>query len=455
MRHVILAGILLAGSGCARAPAEGERARTGAATAPSNAPVADAEGMCSEHGVLEAVCPKCNPALATVFQAKGDWCAEHGFPESFCPICHPELGGRPAVDVSTKPGDGAPADGTKVRFKTRETARLAGIETVAATEALREAGVTAVVRVVYDASKLASVSAPAPGIVSGVRADVGARVRRGDPLATIQSATVGAGRAQEEAARSRVAAANVSLERQRDLLAAGVTSVREVQEAEQALSSANAELAALESQLGMVGGGSAGTYALVAPLSGEVTRRDVSIGMSVEGGAPLFEIVDASTMWAEVDVAERDLPLVAVANKVTIVLDTFPDRTFEGTIAYIAPTVSVETRTALARVELDNADRVLRGNMYGTARIAVTNARPTVTVPAAAVQNAKGVNLVFVRLAEDEFEARRVVVASRQGDEVRLAEGVVPGEVVVTSGSFMLKTETLKDSIGAGCCDVE
>lgn len=51
-------------------------------------PAADA--MCSEHGVLEAVCTKCNPALAPIFKAKGDWCEEHGFPESFCPICHPE-----------------------------------------------------------------------------------------------------------------------------------------------------------------------------------------------------------------------------------------------------------------------------------------------------------------------------------------------------------------------------
>jgi cobalt-zinc-cadmium efflux system membrane fusion protein len=61
---------------------------------------APAEGaMCKEHGVLEAVCTKCNPKLAPVFQAKGDWCAEHGFPESFCPVCHPERGGKPSLEV--------------------------------------------------------------------------------------------------------------------------------------------------------------------------------------------------------------------------------------------------------------------------------------------------------------------------------------------------------------------
>ena len=78
------------------------------------------EGMCKEHGVLEALCTKCNPGLAAVFKAKGDWCEEHGFPESICPICHPERGGRPAQEIASD--DGAPADGTKVRFKTKDAA---------------------------------------------------------------------------------------------------------------------------------------------------------------------------------------------------------------------------------------------------------------------------------------------------------------------------------------------
>ena len=58
---------------------------------PASRHTASQEGaFCKEHGVLEAVCTKCNPALVPVFKAKGDWCEKHGFPESFCPICHPE-----------------------------------------------------------------------------------------------------------------------------------------------------------------------------------------------------------------------------------------------------------------------------------------------------------------------------------------------------------------------------
>src|SRR5690349_15458438 len=108
----------LAGLSCGNEPtAKGAKPAAAAAAA-------DGE-ICKEHGVLESICTKCNPKLIPVFQAKGDWCPEHGFPESVCPICHPERGGRPAADVGT---DGAPADGTKVRLKATDTARIAGIE---------------------------------------------------------------------------------------------------------------------------------------------------------------------------------------------------------------------------------------------------------------------------------------------------------------------------------------
>jgi cobalt-zinc-cadmium efflux system membrane fusion protein len=117
--------------------------------------------------------------------------------------------------------------------------------------------------------------------------------------------------------------------------------------------------------------------------------------------------------------------------------------------------VDPATRTATARVALDNPDGRLRANLYGTATIEGETARAAVTVPSAAVQRAGDVWLVFVRQEVDTHVARRVQVLARQGDRVRVSGGVAPGDPVVTTGSFLLKTETLKDSIGAGCCDVE
>ncbi len=93
--------------------------------------------------------------------------------------------------------------------------------------------------------------------------------------------------------------------------------------------------------------------------------------------------------------------------------------------------------------------------MFAQARVSLGAARMTVMVPRAAVQRAKDVKLVFVRLAEDEFEARRVVLGVVDGNNVEITKGIRPGEDVATDGSFLLKTETLKGSIGAGCCDVD
>jgi cobalt-zinc-cadmium efflux system membrane fusion protein len=170
------------------------------------------------------------------------------------------------------------------------------------------------------------------------------------------------------------------------------------------------------------------------------------------GDEALFEVVDTSSMWAEVDVPEAALALVRSGQPVTIRLRPLGERTFEGTIQSIAPEIDPHTRTARARVPLENPDGVLRANMYGEAQIALEGER-SVVVPRSAVQRAKGRDFVFVRQISSEFEARRVKTGARDGEHVVIHEGVRPGEQVVTTGSFLLKTEILAGSIGAGCCE--
>ena len=198
-----------------------------------------------------------------------------------------------------------------------------------------------------------------------------------------------------------------------------------------------------------------GAYTLAAPLGGIVTQRNASIGTMVEAGPTLFEVVDPAFMWAEIDIREADLSVLRVGQAVVVTVDGLGDREFTGRIDYIAPAVDPKTRTVMARARLANPDGILRANMYARVRIAAGDARGSVAVPRKAVQRAFDVSLVFVRLAEDSYETRRVEVLPGSGEFVELAKGVRPGEIVVTEGSFLLKTETLKGSIGAGCCEVE
>jgi cobalt-zinc-cadmium efflux system membrane fusion protein len=411
--------------------------------------------MCTEHGVLEAVCTKCKPALIPVFKAKEDWCEEHGFPESFCPICHPDRAGRPTNEVASD-GDG-PAEGTMVRFKTKETARLAGLHFAKAIEQATSREVMATARVVYDATRVAQINPRMPGVVRAIQADVGAKVKAGTPLATIESADVGAEQSRLQAARARLQIAETNLARVESMRSEGISSERQVLEAQQEREVARAELRTAQTSLGMVGAAADGSsrYTLTSPLTGVVTHRGATIGRMVDGEDTVFEVVDASEMWIEIDVPEAELPLIALDQPVVVTIDGLPGREFKGTLSYIAPSVDSRTRTAVARIPIANSDGALRANSFGQARIAVTDPRASVLVPRSAVQRARSVNLVFVKVAEDAFEARRVKIAPGGGDPASVSGRIQAGEEVVTEGSFLLKTETLKESIGAGCCDVE
>ncbi len=440
--------LLVAGWGCTAGDAPP------AATAPARpaATAATADGLCT-HGVLAAVCPKCNPSLAPVFQSKGDWCAEHGFPESFCPICHPERGGRPVADTSS---DGAPPDGTKVRLATAEIAGKAGIRT--STAAVRPGGArihgAAVVQ--FDATRHADVYPRAPGVVRAIEVDVGSPVRAGVSLAKLESAAVAADQSRLGATTSRVQIAEDALARERALQADGIASRKSVVLAEQELAEARAELASTQAALGMVGGGAAGSrYAVTSPIAGTVIRRQATLGRLVDATTPLFTVADTRRVWLRIDVQEADVTALATGQAVSATMDGLPDRTFVGVIEYVSPEIDPRTRTVEARASLDNPDGALKVNMYGRAEIALGAQRETVMVPREAVQRAKGVALVFVRLSPSEYEARRVIVGLTDGDRVEVVRGVRAGEAVATQGSFLLKTETLKGSIGAGCCGTD
>jgi membrane fusion protein, heavy metal efflux system len=446
----LLLGLSLLAAGCGKGTKAGGEASSATTATPA---AAVAEDMCAEHGVLEAICTKCHPKLIPVFQAKGDWCAEHGFPMSVCPVHHPERGGRPAVEVSI---DEAPATGTMVKFRSLEIARDAGIETAPAVEGTAGAGIVATATLVADASHVAVVNPRAAGVVREIRADLGSRVKRGTPLVVLESSVVAEERSKLRAARARAAVAEANHRREKELYEKGVSALREVQEAEREWEAAKGEVAAATAALDMFGAadGDAGSYVLAAPIAGVVTKRTATVGTLVDLDDALFEIVDTASLWADIDVPEMLAPRVRPGQRVVLTVDGLPGREFHGTVDFVSPVIDPQTRTARARAAVPNQDGALRANMYARARILDPGAA-SVLVPRSAVQDARGVQIVFVQRALDAYETRRVRAVPAANDMVAIGSEVRPNELVVTTGSFLLKTETLKESIGAGCCEVE
>jgi len=124
-------------------------------------------------------------------------------------------------------------------------------------------------------------------------------------------------------------------------------------------------------------------------------------------------------------------------------------------VARVGSAVEPASRTVRVRVELPNRDRTLKAGLFVRARIDVTVETEALLVPSEAVQRVAEGSLVFVKRGETVFEPVAVKTGAPQGDLVELISGPEPGAEVVTTGAFLLKTEVMKESIGAGCCDLE
>jgi Cu(I)/Ag(I) efflux system membrane fusion protein len=179
-----------------------------------------------------------------------------------------------------------------------------------------------------------------------------------------------------------------------------------------------------------------------APRDGIVLERNAVEGMRANPGDVLFRIADISRVWALVDVAERDLGSIAVAQPVTIRARSFPGRNFSGTIAVIYPQVNRETRTARVRIELGNPDFALLPDMYVDAEIGTADAAPVLAIPDSSVLDTGSRQAVLVDKGEGRYEPRQVKLGRRGGGYIEVRDGLAEGDAVVISANFLIDAES-------------
>lgn len=244
---------------------------------------------------------------------------------------------------------------------------------------------------------------------------------------------------------------------ERDRLAAE----RNLAVARGALDAANRQLHLLglsEAQISAIGAEPdemLGRYALRAPVAGQVVQLHAAVGESVQENEPIVTVADLSTMWLLANVPERDAAAVQPGLPVRFAVDGLPGGPLAGTIEWISSEVDERTRTVQIRASLPNANGHLRANLYGQAHLVLRDVEQAVAVPEEAIQTDGDCLLVFVRQADDLFVPRKITPGVRVDGHVEIVSGLVIGESVVTTGSFLLKTEILKSNIGAGCCEVD
>ncbi|PID38083.1 MAG: efflux transporter periplasmic adaptor subunit [Proteobacteria bacterium] len=414
-----------------------------------------ASDWCRRHGLPESQCTRCNPQLIPRYKTSGDWCASHGFPESVCPICHPM---RPPPGVAAPKDAVAIDDKTRVRLASPAVAAAAGLRVVAAKRASLTIGIDCTARIAFDQNRVADVRAPLPGIVRGVKVDLGQQVKARAPLFVLESARVGDLQGRLPAARQRVAVATSNLARKRKLAQQRIATPREVEVAERELAAAKAQLRSVSAGLrvaGARGGHAIGRYTIRAPIAGSVVRRPAILGTFATARTSLAMIADTRKLWAMLEVRETDAAMVRVGQRAHLRVDGLPPGThLTGRVTWIAAEVNAHTHTVDARAVVDNAKGMLRAGLFAHATIHVASQRDAVAVPRSAVQRIAGARYVFLEERPGLYRPVKVELGRSGHGLVEVRGGLRIGSRVVTDGAFLLRTELSKHKIGTGCCEV-
>jgi cobalt-zinc-cadmium efflux system membrane fusion protein len=322
----------------------------------------------------------------------------------------------------------------------------------------------------YDENRLLQVAANVKGRVASIPVDLGARVKAGDPLLVIES--VDLGRTREEFAKE-LSSFNVSAgayERAKKLVEANAISSGEFQAREGDYLAKKAAVASAERTLHLYGdseeavarlrasAGSAShsaadgaTLTLRAPFAGRVIDRKVTPGALFEAMQPLMTVADLGSVWVFLNAYEKDLALLHDGLPVTLRTDAYPQESFHGRVDFLGSVVDPQTRSVRVRATVENRAEKLRPGLFVKAQVEVprpqSESHSIVAVPQAALQTLEGRATVFVQSEPGLFVRRPVEVGHSFEGFTEILAGIKPGDVVVTEGSFVLKSEFAKASL--------
>ncbi len=305
-------------------------------------------------------------------------------------------------------------------------------------------------------NRISHVVLPVAGHVVSVLVKLGDSVQQGAPLLRLESpdtdAAVSAylqGQATVAQAKSALLKANADLERTRDLYDHNAIAKKEVLNAESAGAQAQAVVdqakAAVQQALrrleilGLTPDKFGQQLTVHAPLSGKVLELNVAPGeFRNDLSASLITVADLSSVWVASDVPESEIRFIRAGERIDIEMTAFPGETFHGRVTRLADVVDPQTRTIKVRAELDNSKGRLRPEMFGRIRH-VGGAERLPMVPASAVVQSEGSNVVYREVSRGVFEPVIVRLGERAGNRVPVRSGLKAGDRVVTDGVMLLK----------------
>jgi cobalt-zinc-cadmium efflux system membrane fusion protein len=311
-------------------------------------------------------------------------------------------------------------------------------------------------RVTFDDLRVAHVFSPVTGKISRILAQPGQRVKKGEKLCVLESPDLGSAVSDMAKAQASLLQAEKDWKRQKELLELHAAPQRDYEAAESTYLNARAEMERAQRKARLLRGAGGDNvtqeYVLPSPIDGEVIMRGANPGLEVQGqysgGATveLFTIGELDRVWVLADVFEMDLPRVKKGADVNVTVLSYPDRRFSGTVEWISGSLDPISRTAKVRFSVDNKDRVLRPEMFGTASISVEPDRKMAIRRSALLllgkQQVAFVNTGTTPSGQLRFEQRPIAVDELNGgDYVPVRGGVDRDERVVVKGEVLLLGE--------------
>jgi cobalt-zinc-cadmium efflux system membrane fusion protein len=381
-------------------------------------------------------------------------CKEHDVLEAECGICGvnrvPELGiGK----------------GLKIRMVSLLSAKKAGVETVKPVLRAPLTGIQMSGKITYNYHRLAHITALAGGVTGRVLVQNGDYVKKGQLLLEIRSNDIVSAKEEYLNAMSLELVEKLNYEREKKLRDKEISAARDYELALARYRKARQKTLSSTRKLVNLGFSKqhfkqleesrapSPVLPVPAPFTGTIVFRHAVRGEAVESGKKLLTLADLSQFWLELSIPERHLPEVRLNAMVKVLPEPLPDLNLESRLTWISSDIDEQTRTLKGRAILDNPEGMLKHGMYAHVFLQPREIDKVLTVPAKSLHIFSQHPFLFVKLAEDLYEVRRVVTGSKQTGKVEILEGLKFNEIIVADHSFIIKSELLKSRLGAGCVD--
>lgn len=333
---------------------------------------------------------------------------------------------------------------------TPEQLQAAGIRIAKAGPATLQNSLSFPGEIRFDEDRTAHVVPVVAGVAQAVPVQLGETVKKGQLLAVISSAGLSEQRSELLAAQQRRALAAQNFEREKKLWEERISAQQDYLAAQAALREADIAVGNASQRLQALGAGgtsSAGLnrFELRAPQDGIVVEKHLSLGEAVKEDATVFTLSDLRSVWAEFNVSAQDLGRVQTGQK-AVVSSTAFDEKAQGEVAYVGALLGEQSRTAKARVRLENPRMAWRPGLFVSVALLQAPVSAALSVPADAVQAQGEQSVVYLALPGGEFKQQAVKLGRSDGKNVEVLDGLSPGAELASGNTFVIKSELGKSS---------